>query len=625
MAFVTKSDVSSQRTYEKFVPGGDEGMKQYKLQELVGTTKRLPRSESLFYETLISFRKLPECAQLFLPLKLQNHLKVRKTSSRKGSQSSNKSHESLRRQCSTTRDDEEVQSYSEWKYFMSWIKLSSLKQFRRLRKSVIYLLPIGPFPVDMLASLVSPQLGFLHSLVSFGEAFFPGMSFKLLPEVDYEATGCQTRIHQKTGQLQLLLPDVMQYLSKVAPKDSIGILGLSWIDLYPGDEWNNILGEGSVQSGCAAVSFGHYSMFMPQESVSSISSQVVEEVVSNMRNIPEDIELKKEGRINKERKKQAYISKSFKPNHFPASLIATASRRTTSCIDISVERDSSVVSDLEFDVTMNQSPLTNSFHSLKALGSLPSINNSWTQLFGLGDSGGSCSNLSISDVDENSYDIIKQEEAGNMFKNHATEEDVIKLAIPVGSTFHMSCLTMWRLFKCITHEVCHIFGLSHCNFYECAMNSSRLISEVDEQPIFLCPICLRKLQKFLKFRLCERYRKMREVLNGMSPCFLEETSVHRGGFDVNNTRNTGHSTPKQHRRNISQGFAAGETEQGYEDPPSRHICIKVTKEKNDDFDVINVEYKDSSNHSDRHDYPHDCHFFQALNKLDNIVEFLKRH
>ena len=53
-------------------------MKQYKLQELVGNTKRLPCPEKQFYETLISFRKLPECAQLFLPLQINSHIKTRR-------------------------------------------------------------------------------------------------------------------------------------------------------------------------------------------------------------------------------------------------------------------------------------------------------------------------------------------------------------------------------------------------------------------------------------------------------------------------------------------------------------------------------------------------------------------
>ena len=103
-------------------------------------------------------------------------------------------------------ENEEVQSYSEWKVFLSMLKLSSWKHFRRFRKSVIYILPVGPFPDEMLSGLVSPQLTFLQALVNFGEAFFHGMSIKILPVIEYKEIGCKTRIHHKTGQLQLLLP-----------------------------------------------------------------------------------------------------------------------------------------------------------------------------------------------------------------------------------------------------------------------------------------------------------------------------------------------------------------------------------------------------------------------------------
>ena len=117
----------------------------------------------------------------------------------------------VRRHCS--REEEEVQSYSEWKVFMSWMKLSSWKNFKRLRKSVVYILPVGPFPEEMLSSLVSPQLTFLQSLVSFGEAFFMGISLKVLPVIEYKEIGCKTRFHSKTGQLQLLLPGKETYMS----------------------------------------------------------------------------------------------------------------------------------------------------------------------------------------------------------------------------------------------------------------------------------------------------------------------------------------------------------------------------------------------------------------------------
>lgn len=72
-----------------FVSSGGENdrrkltnMKQYKIQELVGNTKKLPCPEKLFYETLISFRKLPECAELFLPLQIHSHFKSRRNSSK---------------------------------------------------------------------------------------------------------------------------------------------------------------------------------------------------------------------------------------------------------------------------------------------------------------------------------------------------------------------------------------------------------------------------------------------------------------------------------------------------------------------------------------------------------------
>ena len=187
-------------------------MKQYRVQELVGNTKKLPHTEKLFYETLISYRKLPECAELFLPLQLQAHFKCRRkhNCSHSSGKSDLKEDSDLKRQCS--RHEEEVQSYAEWKNFMTWMKLSSLKNFRRLRKSTIYILPIGPFPEGILSSLVSPQLTFLQALITFGEAFFPGLCFKVLPEIEFKEIGCNTRINRKTGQLQLLLPGQLIHL-----------------------------------------------------------------------------------------------------------------------------------------------------------------------------------------------------------------------------------------------------------------------------------------------------------------------------------------------------------------------------------------------------------------------------
>ena len=42
------------------------------------------------------------------------------------------------------------------------------------------------------------------------------------------------------------------------------------------------------------------------------------------------------------------------------------------------------------------------------------------------------------------------------------------------------------------------------------MNESSSILQAAMQPLFLCPICLRKLQKVLKFDLSKRYQAMAE-------------------------------------------------------------------------------------------------------------------
>ena len=54
-------------------------------------------------------------------------------------------------------------------------------------------------------------------------------------------------------------------------------------------------------------------------------------------------------------------------------------------------------------------------------------------------------------------------------------------------------LCLRRAIKTGTHEVGHMLGMYHCVFYECAMNGSNHRLESDRRPLWLCPVCLRKL------------------------------------------------------------------------------------------------------------------------------------
>lgn len=51
-----------------------------------------------------------------------------------------------------------------------------------------------------------------------------------------------------------------------------------------------------------------------------------------------------------------------------------------------------------------------------------------------------------------------------------------------------------RSLKVMAHEIAHMFGMQHCTAYHCLVNGSNHLEEADEQPLFLCPICLKKLQ-----------------------------------------------------------------------------------------------------------------------------------
>ena len=58
------------------------------------------------------------------------------------------------------------------------------------------------------------------------------------------------------------------------------------------------------------------------------------------------------------------------------------------------------------------------------------------------------------------------------------------------------------------HEMCHMFGLAHCVFYDCIMTGSNHWAESVRRPLHLCPVCLRKLQLACAFHAVERYEQL---------------------------------------------------------------------------------------------------------------------
>lgn len=68
-----------------------------------------------------------------------------------------------------------------------------------------------------------------------------------------------------------------------------------------------------------------------------------------------------------------------------------------------------------------------------------------------------------------------------------------------------------RAGKLIVHEICHVYGIDHCVYYNCIMNGTGHLVEDFSAPSHLCPVCLRKLQFRLGFNVEERYERLQRV------------------------------------------------------------------------------------------------------------------
>eukprot|EP00746_Dinoflagellata_sp_MGD_P148046 gnl/MRDRNA2_/MRDRNA2_80322_c0_seq1.p1 gnl/MRDRNA2_/MRDRNA2_80322_c0~~gnl/MRDRNA2_/MRDRNA2_80322_c0_seq1.p1 ORF type:complete len:698 (-),score=69.35 gnl/MRDRNA2_/MRDRNA2_80322_c0_seq1:1-2094(-) len=71
-----------------------------------------------------------------------------------------------------------------------------------------------------------------------------------------------------------------------------------------------------------------------------------------------------------------------------------------------------------------------------------------------------------------------------------------------------SRLPIERTVKLLTHEVLHTFGILHCCYFQCLMNGSNNLEEMDNKPPFLCAMCLRKLYLCTGLEPLQRYSRL---------------------------------------------------------------------------------------------------------------------
>jgi len=71
-------------------------------------------------------------------------------------------------------------------------------------------------------------------------------------------------------------------------------------------------------------------------------------------------------------------------------------------------------------------------------------------------------------------------------------------------------LILQRGCRLLVHEISHLLGVDHCIYYACCMNGSGHLEEDFTQPMYLCPVDLRKLYILCGFDIVQRYKKMEE-------------------------------------------------------------------------------------------------------------------
>lgn len=172
----------------------------------------------------------------------------------------------------------DMQTYKQWK---SHIEYERVKNFRRLRQKTIIIQPLVlSLDAQVKSGYVDTEIHqpVLKYLRHYCEAFFTGMSVDVAPPIDVSTIKHVTsRVHSTTNREQYLVGDLLKFLKSICPKHAFSIVGVTMVDIYPGPEWNFVLGQASITTGCGVFSFGRYfSTRTELDKVTAENSQVKE-------------------------------------------------------------------------------------------------------------------------------------------------------------------------------------------------------------------------------------------------------------------------------------------------------------------------------------------------------------
>ncbi|XP_030629417.1 archaemetzincin-2 [Chanos chanos] len=129
---------------------------------------------------------------------------------------------------------------------------------------------------------------------------------------------------------------------------------------------------------------------------------------------------------------------------------------------------------------------------------------SWNFVFGQASLNEGMGVFSFARYDDNFYSRSYPGRLKSTKKLHPDDYTVFQnyYTPPITSTL------LFRSCKTLTHEIGHIFGIKHCQWLQCVMQGSNHLEESDRRPPDLCPVCLRKLQTAVGFKISDRYEAL---------------------------------------------------------------------------------------------------------------------
>ena len=160
-----------------------------------------------------------------------------------------------------------------------------------------------------------------------------------------------------------------------------------------------------------------------------------------------------------------------------------------------------------------------------------------------------------------------------------------------------------------------MYGLGHCFYFHCAMNESNSITQAAQQPLFLCPICLRKLHKVIKFDLKERYLHLAHQCNTLRELLQSYDTSPDGYPDECSTVSTNDTSTSEHACTPTSDLMVDSSD---------HVSSACARNRGSSRgDTVSESTKSSSVEQQQNSSPHDGEVLQSPTaQFTHAVEWL---